>query len=129
MSEANARPNLFTMLIFDIKGFIDPDSIKRNALTRFDVTFDGRITPLTAKNEIEDHLLQRNPQSYWAAGITSFGHTPLGRSLSPTGDSPLANSILNVTFTHPNLAVKAFTSQLRRRPHCPEIPTATITEK
>jgi hypothetical protein len=125
MYEANARRNLFTMLRFDIKGFIDPDSVKRSAITIVDVTIDVRIAPLTTKIEIEDHLLQRNPQAYWASGNTPFGHTPLGLSLGPTGDSSLANSILNGTFTHPNLAIQAFTSQLRRRPHCPDIPKAT----
>jgi hypothetical protein len=50
MSEANARRNLFTMLRFDIKRFIDPDSINRNALTRVDVTISGHITPLTTNN-------------------------------------------------------------------------------
>jgi hypothetical protein len=129
MSEANARCNLFTMLIFDIKCFIYPDSIKRNALTMMDITISGHLTPLSTKNEIEDHLLLRNPQSYWAAGSTPFGHTPLGRSLGPTCDSPLSNYILDGTFAHPNLAFKAFTSQLRRRPHCPDIPIATVTEK
>jgi hypothetical protein len=118
MFEATARRNLFTMLKFDIKGFIDHDSIKRNAITRVNVTINVCISPLTTKSEIENHLLQRNPQAYWAAGSTHFGHTSLGRSLGHTGDSPLANSILYGTFTHPNLAVNAFTSQLRRRPHC-----------
>jgi hypothetical protein len=129
MSDANARRNLFTMLRFDIKGFINPDSIKINAITRVNVTIDGRITPLTTNNEIEHNLLQHNPHSYWAAGSTPFGHTPPGRSLGPTGDSPLANSILDGTFTHPNLAFKVFTSQLRQRPHCPDIPKTTVTEK
>jgi hypothetical protein len=116
------------MIRFDIKGFIDPDSIKRNALARVDFTIYGRITPLTTKNEIEDHLLQCNPQSYWVAGSTPFGHTPLGRSLSLTCDSPLANFILDGTFTNTNLEVKAFTSHLRRRPYCSDIPKADVTE-
>jgi hypothetical protein len=64
MYEANARRNIFMMLKFDIKGFIDPDSIKRNTLERVDVTVKGCITPLTTKTEIEDHLLKRNPQAY-----------------------------------------------------------------
>jgi hypothetical protein len=117
MAEANSRRNLFTMLRFNTKGFIDPNSINNNALTRVDVTIVGCITPLTTKNEIEDHLLQCNHQAYWAAGSTPFGHTPLGRSLGPTGDSPLANSILDGKFIHPNLAVKYFTSHLRQQPH------------
>jgi hypothetical protein len=36
MSEAVTRQNLFIMLKFDIEGFIDPYSIKRNALARVD---------------------------------------------------------------------------------------------
>jgi hypothetical protein len=61
MKEAKAKSNLFIMLQFDIKGFIDPHSIKRNALTRVNVLVYGRMTPLTTKNEIEDYLLARNP--------------------------------------------------------------------
>jgi hypothetical protein len=78
MSEANDRRNLFTMLRFNIKGFIDPDSIKRNTLARVDVTIDGRITHINTKKEIEGHLLQCIPNSYRAAGTTPFGHTPPG---------------------------------------------------
>jgi hypothetical protein len=39
--EATARRNMFTMLNFDIKGFIDEDSIKRNALARVDGKTNG----------------------------------------------------------------------------------------
>jgi hypothetical protein len=49
MSKANARSNLFKMLKFDIKGLIDPDSIKHNALARVDATVNGCITHLTTK--------------------------------------------------------------------------------
>jgi hypothetical protein len=34
ISEATARRNLFTLPKFDIKGFVNPESIKRNALER-----------------------------------------------------------------------------------------------
>jgi hypothetical protein len=129
MSESNARRNLFIMLIFNIKGFIYLDSIKRSSLTRVDITIAVCTAPLTTNKKIEHHLLQRYPQSYWAAGSTPFGHTPLRQSLGPTGDSPLANYILDGTFTHPNLTVKAFTSHLRQRLQFPDIPKATVTEK
>jgi hypothetical protein len=56
MSEVNARRNLYTMLRFDMKGFIDPDSIKRNALTRVDVTIAGCITPLKARDHSSSAL-------------------------------------------------------------------------
>jgi hypothetical protein len=120
---------LFMMLRFDIKVFIDAHSIKRNALIRVDVMVEGRLTPLTIKVEIEDHLLTRNPQAYLASGTTPFDHTARGRSLGPTGDSPLTGSILDGSFSHPNQAVNVFTQQPRRRSHCPDIPTARITEK
>jgi hypothetical protein len=55
MKEAKAKSKVFAMLRFDIKGFVGPHSIKRNALTRIDVLIDGRLTTLTTKAEIEYH--------------------------------------------------------------------------
>jgi hypothetical protein len=46
MKEAKAKSNLFTILLFDIKCFIDTHSIKCNALNRVDVLVDGRPMPL-----------------------------------------------------------------------------------
>jgi hypothetical protein len=63
MSKAVTRRKLFTMIRFKIKGFIDPDSIKYNALSQVDVTIDGIVTPLTTKDEIQNHLLKRKPQA------------------------------------------------------------------
>jgi hypothetical protein len=105
MSEATARGNLFTMLKFDIQGLMNPYSIKHNALTRVDATIGGCITPLIIKDEIEDHLLRHNPQAYCASGTTPFGHNALGRALGPTGNSPLTESILDGSFTYPDLAI------------------------
>jgi hypothetical protein len=119
MKESKARSNLFTMLQF----------IKRNAPTRVNVMVDGLLTPLTTKANIEDHLLYRNPQANLTSGTTPFGHTALDRSLGPTGDSPLADSILDGSFSHQNRADSAFTQQLRRRSHHSNIPAARITKK
>jgi hypothetical protein len=41
---------------------LNPDITKRNALARVDVNIGGCITPLTTKDEIEDHLLKYNPK-------------------------------------------------------------------
>jgi hypothetical protein len=120
MKEAKARSNLFTMLRFDIKGFIHPHSIKCNALTWVDVIVDISLTPLTKKAEIEYNLLSRNPQAYLASGTTLFGHTALGRSIGPTGDYPFADS---------NRVFSAFTQQIFHLSHCQDIPAAKITEK
>jgi hypothetical protein len=71
---------------------------------------NGGITPLTTKYEIQYHLLQWNHQAYWMAGNTPFVHTSLGRALGPTGDPPLPTPYWTA---HSNLAVRAFTTQLR----------------
>jgi hypothetical protein len=117
------------MLTFNIKGYIDPDSTKKNGLARVDVTIDGIVTPLTTKDEIEEHLLKRNPQSYCASGTIPFLHTDLRQAIGPTGDSPHAESILDGSLTHPDLAVWAFTSQLCLRSHYPDTTKATVTER
>jgi hypothetical protein len=59
MNESNAHRNLLTLLKFDIKGFINPSSIKRSALTCVDITSNDVVSSLMAKGKIEDHLLQR----------------------------------------------------------------------
>jgi hypothetical protein len=124
MNETTARRNLFTILRFDIKGFINPSSIKHSALSRFDVTTNGVISSLTTKLEPEDHLLLRNPKAYRAPGTNPFGHTSPGRQLGNTGDSPLANkSILD------DPAISAFASNLRRRTSLPNTPPAKISER
>jgi hypothetical protein len=64
-----------------------------------------------------------------ASGTTPFGHTALGRSLGPTGDSPLADSILDGSLSHPNHALIGFTQKLCRRSHFQDIPAARITKK
>jgi hypothetical protein len=108
-SNATARRNLFTLLTFDMKGFIDPYSIKRNTLTRVDVKINNQVSPLMTKNKIKYHLLKRNPQACWAAGSTPFGHTDLGRAPRPTGYSPLTESILDGSFSHTDHAINDFT--------------------
>jgi hypothetical protein len=70
MNKSKARRNLFTLLKFDIKGFINPYSIKHSALTCVDIKMNDVVSSLTTKAEIEDHLLQRNAIPYWASGAT-----------------------------------------------------------
>jgi hypothetical protein len=65
MNESTAHGNLFTLLKFDIKCFINHSSIKRSAITRIDMTTNDVVSSLTTKGEIEDHLLLRNPKAYW----------------------------------------------------------------
>jgi hypothetical protein len=78
MNESKARRDLFTLLKFNIKGFINPSSIKKSLLIRVDITSNGVVSYLTTKSEIEDHLLQCDPLAYWASGTTPFGYSALG---------------------------------------------------
>jgi hypothetical protein len=99
-------------LKFDIKDFINPSSIERSALTPGDLTTNDVVSSLMIKGGIEDHLLPHF-LAYWESGSTPFGNTPLGTQPGDTGDSPLAGSILDGSFTHHNLAVRSLTSHLR----------------
>jgi hypothetical protein len=128
MNESTARRNLFTLLKFDIKGFINPSSIKLSALTIINTTTNDVFSSLTTKRELEDNLLLRNHKAYRASGSTPFGHNALGHQLIYTGDSPLDESILDGSFTHSNPEILAVTSNLQRRPSLPYIPPAKISE-
>jgi hypothetical protein len=55
MNESKARRDLFTLLKFDIKGFINPSSIEIRVFTCVDITSNGVISSLTTNAEIEDH--------------------------------------------------------------------------
>jgi hypothetical protein len=63
MNESTVRCNLFTLLKFDIKGFISPSIIKHSALTPIYITTHDVVSSLTTKGELEDHLLLRNPKA------------------------------------------------------------------
>jgi hypothetical protein len=94
MNESKAHHDLFTLFKFDIKGFINPSSIKRRALSHVDNAPNGVVSSLTTKSEIEDHLLQLNTLTYWASVTTPLGHSALQRLLGDTGDS-MVDSILD----------------------------------
>jgi hypothetical protein len=126
MNKTKSRRDLLTLLKFYIKGVINPSRIKRSTLTHVDLTSNGVVSFLTTKSEIEDHLLQRNPLAYWASGTTPFGHSALGRLSGDTGDSPITESILDGSFSHPNLAVRAFTAQCHHL--LPDIPPVKISK-
>jgi hypothetical protein len=68
---------------------------------------------------MEEHIAQRNVEQFSHAGKTPFGYTELGDTLGHTGDSPLAEDILEGKADHPaliNEALHAIIKQLRRHP-------------
>jgi hypothetical protein len=54
-------------------------------------------TKIENKEEVERHLIDRNVEQFSHAGSTLFGYTVWGKELGHTGDSDMADSILNGT--------------------------------
>jgi hypothetical protein len=76
-------------------------------------------TKIENKAEVESHLIDRNVEQFRHAGTTPFGYTALGKELGYTGDSDVAENILNVTLEHEcmdNEAICDIVGQLKRHP-------------
>jgi hypothetical protein len=79
---------------------------------------------------MEEHIAQRNVEQFSHAGKTPFGYTELGDALGHTGNSPLAEDILDGKADHPaltNEALHAIVKQLRRHPVIQKIIKPVIT--
>jgi hypothetical protein len=48
---------------------------------------DGTWTQIIGKDDLEDHLVQRNVEQFSLAGESPFGYSPLVKELGHTGDS------------------------------------------
>jgi hypothetical protein len=80
---------------------------------------------------VEEHLIERNVEQFSHAGATPLGYTNLGRELGHTGDTPMAEAILDGTFEHESLtdeALAAILQQLGKHPNVQEIIQPIITE-
>jgi hypothetical protein len=91
---------------------------------------DGVSKEIQGKGPVEEHIAHRNVEQFSHAGKTSFGYTELGNALGHTGDSPLAEDILDGKADHPTLtdeALHAIVKQLRRRPVIQKIIKPVIT--
>jgi hypothetical protein len=80
---------------------------------------------------VEEHLIERNVEQFSHAGATPLGYTELGRELGHTGDTPIAEAILEGTFVHDSLsgdALAAIVQQLRKHPSVTESIQPIVTE-
>jgi hypothetical protein len=80
---------------------------------------------------VEECLIERNVKQFSHAGATPLGYTDMGRELGHTGDTPMAEAILDGTFEHESLtdeALAAILQQLRKHPNMQEIIQPIITE-
>jgi hypothetical protein len=92
---------------------------------------DGLWRQIGGKVQVEEHLIERNVKQFSHAGATPLGYTELGRGLGHTGDTPLAEVILEGTFVHDSLsddALAAIVKQLRKHPAITEIIQHIATE-
>jgi hypothetical protein len=100
---------------------VKPNSTKKSSLKRLDIqTEDGLWRQIFGKTLVEEHLIEINVEQFSHAGATSLGYTDLGRELGHTGDTPMAEAILDGTFKHDSLTDKALAAilkQLRKHPN------------
>jgi hypothetical protein len=111
---------------------VKPNSTKNSSLNRLDVqTKDGLWRQIVGKTQVEEHLIERNVEQFSHAGATPLGYTELGREVGHTGDTPMAEAILDGILKHESLtgeAPAAILQQLLKHPNVQEIIQPIITE-
>jgi hypothetical protein len=121
----------FKKLGRQIRVHINPSSLKKTSLTRLEIPDqDGVWKKIQGKGPVEEHTTQRNVEQFSHTGKKLFGYTELGDALGHTGDSPLAEDILDGKADHPALtdeALNAIVKKLRRHPVIQKIIKPVIT--
>jgi hypothetical protein len=82
------------------------------------------------KEIMEENLMERNIEQLLHAGKTPFGYLDLGAELGHTGDSQMANDILEGTLQHEclsNEAIRTIVNQLREHPILKQIWKPIVT--
>jgi hypothetical protein len=119
----------FWKLGYQIRVNVRPNSTKKMSLNRLDAQMeDGLWRQIVAKTQVEEHFIERNVEQFSHAGATPLGYTNLGRELGHTGDTPLAEAILDGTLENESLtdeALAAILKQLRKHPNVQEIITSS----
>jgi hypothetical protein len=117
-----------------IQGFFKPNTIKQSRLRHVEVpSGDGTTwTKVEDKEEVINHLIEINVEQISNTAAIPFGYTQLGNELVHTGDSDMAESILNDTLEHEYMedeAIRAIVEQLKRHPAIWGILTQIVTAK
>jgi hypothetical protein len=127
-----ATQKSFRKLGYQIRGHVKPNFTKKSSLNILDVqTEDGIWRQIVCKTQVEAHLIERNFEQFSHAGATPLGYTDLGRELGHTGDTPMAEALLDGTLEHESLTDKALAAilhQLRKHPNVQETIQPIITE-
>jgi hypothetical protein len=107
-----------------IRGIIKPETLKRSRITKIEVPDGDEWKKVEDEEIMEDHLMERNIEQFSHAGKTPFGYLDLGAELGHTGDSKMANDILEGTLQHECLSneyMRAIMNPLREHPMVQQI--------
>jgi hypothetical protein len=122
----------FRKLGRQICGHVKPNSAKKSSLSNVTVPeTDGTWTQIIGKNDLEDHLIQRNVEQFSLALETPFGYSPLAKELVHTGYSEMADAIHAGTLEHEALsdaAINAVVKQLRKHPAIDKVLKPAVTK-
>jgi hypothetical protein len=115
-----------------IRGHVKPNSAKKSSLSKVTVPdTDGTWSQIIGKDDLEDHLIQRNVKQFSLARETPFGYSPLGKELGHTGDSEMADAIHEGTLEHEALSgasINAVVNHLRKHPALDKVLQPAVTE-
>jgi hypothetical protein len=113
-----------------IRGIIKPETLKRSRLTKIEVPDGDEWKKVEDKEIMEEHLTEQNIEQLSHAGNTPFGYSDLGAELGHTGESQMANDILEGTLQHEclsNEAIREIVNQLKDRPMVHQIRKPVVT--
>jgi hypothetical protein len=78
---------------------VKPSSIKRLCLNILDVQLeDGLWRQIVGKDQGEENIIESNVEQFSHAGATPLGYTELVQELGHTGDTQMAEDILEGTL-------------------------------
>jgi hypothetical protein len=85
-----------------IRGHIKPNTFQQSKLLHVEVPSNNERnwTKIEDEDEVEHCLIARNVEQCSHAGATPFGLTDLDKELRHTGDSAMAEDILEGTLDH-----------------------------
>jgi hypothetical protein len=116
------------------RGHIKLNTLKRSKLMHVEVPSNNETTwtKIEEKDKVEHHLIAMNVETFSHAGATPFGYTYLSRELGHTGDSVMAEEILDGTLDHDCMkddVIIAIAQQLKRHPTNQGILTPIVSAK
>jgi hypothetical protein len=112
----NAEDHSWKKLGRETRGYLKPETLKQSRLVNIKVPGGDGWWKVEDKEIMEDHLMERNIEQFSHAGKTPFGSSYLEIELGHTGDSHIANAILDGTLQHDclsNEAIREIVNQLR----------------